>query len=72
MAKTLTQYIEQHGDDWCSQQWGIKPRTVAAYRRRERFPTRKKALRLVALSGGELTLDAIFSVDKPDQQVGHQ
>lgn len=62
MQTNLATYISEHGEEACAKQWGVKPRTVAAYRRGERGPTRQRAMRMVEASNNQLSLEAIFGL----------
>lgn len=68
---TLQKYIERYGDAVCSEKWGIKLRTVAAYRRRERFPSRRVAIFLIENSDGELSMEGVFN-DSSDLANDHE
>lgn len=59
---TLVEYIRKHGDAFCAQKFGVKERTIASWRRGENFPRAKKAVEIIAETGGELTMDGIFAV----------
>lgn len=47
---TLVEFIEETGDEACSQLWGVELRTVQSWRRRERTPRRRKASLIVSTS----------------------
>jgi hypothetical protein len=60
---TLPDYIKALGDQQFSARYGVKLRTAASWRRRERYPRPKQARALVERSGGELSLNAIYARD---------
>jgi hypothetical protein len=57
---TLTQYIEKYGDEICAERFNTKPRTVASWRRKERFPRQRVAFSIIEAAKGELTMDGIY------------
>jgi hypothetical protein len=56
----LSDYIRQHGDDHCAALWDVKPRTAAAYRRREIFPSQQVAQRIVETTRGAVSYEGIY------------
>lgn len=66
---TLQEFIARKGDAVIAQQLGAKPRTVASWRRGERLPRPHQARRLVELSEGALSLDAVYA-PLVDERVG--
>lgn len=62
----LTSFIEKHGDAHCAALFDAKIRTVASWRRRERFPRPEQAALIVERSGGVLDMDAIYR--SPEQK----
>lgn len=53
-------YIQQHGDEKCAQIFNVKPRTVASWRRGERYPRPEQARNIVEKTFGEVTLSDIY------------
>lgn len=56
----LPDFIRTHGDDRCAELFGVKPRTVASWRRRENFPRAQKALEIVEKTDGLVSLAGIY------------
>ena len=59
--KSLPAYIALLGDEAFASRYGVKPRTAASWRRRERFPRLDQAHELVAKSNGELTIAMVYA-----------
>jgi len=57
----LKTYIKQHGAEVCAARWGYKLRRVQSYLYGQRIPSHKAAMRIVSLTGGEVTLAGIFA-----------
>jgi len=57
---TLSEYIKKHGDEVCAQAWNMRPRTVAAYRRGEIYPSPDVARRIVDNTNGEVDFAGIY------------
>lgn len=53
-------YIEKHGDAKCAELFKVKPRTVASWRRGERYPRPEQANEIVLLTNGEVTMNCIY------------
>lgn len=60
----LKKYIQKQGDDKCAQLFNVKPRTVASWRRGERYPRPDQANLIVEATKGEVTLAGIYSSPK--------
>jgi hypothetical protein len=45
----LVLYIQEVGDNQAAKEFGVKPRTTASWRRRERYPKRPKALEIARI-----------------------
>lgn len=58
----FTQYIAEHGDAECAERWGVKARTVASWRRRERLPRPEQARVIVAETRGQVSMEDIYSL----------
>lgn len=56
----LSSYIEKHGDHECSIMFNVKVRTVASWRRGERFPRVDQARLIVDVTGGDVSFSDIF------------
>jgi uncharacterized protein YjcR len=52
---TLQQFIEELGDDKAAEVLGVKVRTVASWRRGERWPRSRAISALIERSGGRLS-----------------
>lgn len=59
---TLVDYITKVGDQIAATQFGVKPRTTASWRRRERLPRPDQAERIVAES--PVTYEGIYGADQ--------
>lgn len=59
---TLQEFIRQHGDAEAARLFGVRVRTVASWRRGERYPRVEQAQNIVLASKGTITLDGIFGV----------
>jgi len=57
---SLAEYILRIGDEAAAELFGVKPRTVAAWRRGERIPRPAQAKRIVAAARGELSYESIY------------
>lgn len=57
---TLPDYIRNHGDARCAELFGVKERTVASWRRGENFPRATKAMEIVSVTNGEVTMEGIY------------
>jgi hypothetical protein len=57
---TLSEYIQKHGDEALAKVWGVKPRTVASWRRGERVPRYSQACQIVETSDGEVSYQDIY------------
>lgn len=55
-------FLETHGDEQVAEWAGCASRSVASWRRLERRPRLRYAVKLIAVSRGELTMDAIYAV----------
>ena len=55
---TLKQYILKRGDATCAELFNVKQRTVQSWRLGDRYPSREKALEIVAKT--KLTLKDIY------------
>ncbi len=58
----FSEYIKKLGDEVCAQRWGVKARTVASWRRGERFPRPKQAGEIVRKEEGALSIQDIFGI----------
>lgn len=56
----LSEYIKKHGDERCADLFGVKARTVASWRRGERFPRPSQANRIIRLTDGAVSFDDIY------------
>lgn len=56
----LKTYIRKHGVDECAKRWGYTPRRVQPWLYGQRVPNHKAAVRIVALTGGEVSLAGIY------------
>lgn len=63
MRKTLPDYIAEIGDQAAAVKFCVSRRTIASWRRRERFPRRSKAAHIIAAAGGELSFESIYSAE---------
>jgi len=57
----LSSYIEQLGDEEAAKRFGVKKRTVASWRRRERKPRPKQVPKIIKAAKGELSYEGIYS-----------
>lgn len=57
----LKTYIRKHGVEDCAQRWGYTPRRVQSWLYGQRVPNHKAAVRIVTLTGGEVTLAGIYA-----------
>lgn len=57
----LKTYIRTHGVPACSARWGFTPRRVQSWLYGQRIPSHKAAMRIVAMTGGEVTLAGIYA-----------
>ena len=55
---TLKQYIKKHGDIACAKLFNVTPRAAQSWRLGDRFPSREKALEIVAKT--KLSLKDIY------------
>jgi uncharacterized protein YjcR len=62
----LPDYIKKYGDKSCASLFQVKVRTVASWRRRERFPRQKQAEKIIELTNGILSMDGIYGVAMGD------
>ena len=56
----LKKYIQVNGDEKCAQLFNVKPRTVASWRRGERYPRPEQANLIVTATNGEVTMTGIY------------
>lgn len=68
MSMTLKEFIEAEGDAACASLWNVKERTVASWRRGERFPRPAKANQIIESSGGRLTHASIYAAAGPSTE----
>jgi hypothetical protein len=61
----LKEFIEEIGDERCAAICGVKVRTASSWRRGERSPRPPMARRLVAASGGKLSLEKLYQEPGP-------
>lgn len=64
----LRTYLKAAGDETVAARIGVKPRTVASWRRGERMPRPDQARRLVDLSDGALTWSDVYAPPAPATQ----
>lgn len=57
----LTDYIARVGDQAAAEKFGIKPMTAKSWRLGYRRPSPEAAVRIVAATGGEVSLADIFA-----------
>jgi len=66
----LRDFLKEIGDDTAAKLIGVKPRTIGAWRRGERFPRPAQAERILRASNGRVDYAGIYSApDAPDQRV---
>ena len=63
---SLVDLITEIGDDQAAAMFGVKRRTVASWRRSERWPLARDIPHLIELSGGRLSLESFFGRDRTD------
>lgn len=63
---SLIDLITEIGDDRAAEMFGVKPRTVASWRRSERWPLARDIPHLIELSGGRLSLESFFYRSRTD------
>lgn len=56
----LSAYIDEVGIANAARQFGVKYRTAASWRARERFPRRKKALEIESVTKKRVTVSEIY------------
>lgn len=61
----LPAYIEAHGDEKAAAIFGVKERTVASWRRGERWPRPATWREVVEKSGGKVTLSDLLAGPQP-------
>ena len=64
ISLTLKKYIEIHGDSAASKLLGFNKRTVASWRRGERKPSLKNAIKIINMNN-QLSLEDCY-IDKKD------
>jgi len=57
----LRAYIEAIGDEAAAEKFGVKPRTAASWRRRERMPRPEMSAVIVERTNGEVSYAEIYS-----------
>lgn len=63
----LPDYITKLGDEAFADLVGIKGRTAASWRRRERFPRAMKAREIVKLTRGEVSFAEVYAPSKEER-----
>ena len=63
---SLIDLITEIGDDQAAAMFRVKRRTVASWRRSERWPLARDIPHLIELSGGRLSLESFFYRDRTD------
>ncbi len=58
---TLQKFIEKYGEEYCAYIFKAKVRTVASWRRGERFPRRLKAMEIVISTKGVVQMSGIYN-----------
>jgi len=61
MYTNLSQYIRNQGAPAFAERYGVNINTARSWLYGKRFPTRKRASKLIKISNGELTLDIVFA-----------
>ena len=61
----LRDFLKEIGDDTAAKLIGVKPRTISAWRRGERFPRPEQAARILRASNGRVDYEGIYSVSGP-------
>jgi DNA-binding transcriptional regulator YdaS (Cro superfamily) len=56
----LSAFIEEVGDEKAAKLFGVKVRTAASWRRRERIPRPKQVPNIVRASKGKVTLEGVY------------
>lgn len=62
---SLAQFIAQMGDEQAAILFDEKLRTVAGWRRGERYPARRKLSKIIARSRGQITWDSLLNPEAP-------
>lgn len=62
----LKTYIRTHTVPVCASRWGFGERRVQSWMYGQRTPDPKAAMRIVSLTGGEVTLAGIYAQHKSD------
>ena len=57
----LKTYIKKNGVEACAASWGYKPRRVQSWLYGQRIPSPAAANKVVALTGGEVSLAGIYA-----------
>ena len=65
----LPTYIEAHGDEAAAQLFGVKVRTVASWRRGERWPHPNKAREIETATKGRVSFSEIFATPRRHERV---
>jgi hypothetical protein len=63
---SLIDLIVEIGDDRAAEMFHVKHRTVASWRRSERWPLARDIPHLIEMSGGRLSLESFFCRDRTD------
>ena len=63
---SLIDLIAEIGDDQAAEMFRVKRRTVASWRRSERWPLARDIPHLIELSGGRLSLESFFYRSRTD------
>ena len=63
---SLIDLITEIGDDQAAEMFHVKRRTVASWRRSERWPLARDIPHLIDLSGGRLSLESLFYRSRTD------
>lgn len=64
----LPTYIEAHGDTESARLFGVKERTVASWRRGERWPHPNKAREIETATKGRVSFSEIFSTPRKHER----